>query len=177
MQLFGVFQNKKNRQAEKFDLSMGGVQLKRDKTPKFLGVTFDEYLNAKEHMNHLRIACSKRLNVIKLLAHKSWSLAPSTLVNIYRALVLSKMEYSYFLYDTMPFTFQRQLQTIQNSALRAIFHKNREFCVSELHSLAGLQKIDDRMECLTNNYIETADSNNNPLIQQLLMDYSELSKE
>jgi hypothetical protein len=60
---------------------------------------------------------------------------------------------------------------MQNNALRCIFKKPREYGNENLHKLAGLEKIDQRMRNLNERYFEQALSNNNPIIEQLIEEY------
>ena len=55
----------------------------------FLGIRFDHCLSFKHQVDYLKENCSKRLNCIKILSHKSWNLTTDTLKQIYFALIRS----------------------------------------------------------------------------------------
>ena len=81
----------KNKIEFKLELSDGIIPFNLN--PLFLGVTFDERLSFNLHFNNLRNRAFKRLNIIKILCHKSWHLR-SVLVGIYNALIGSIFAYS-----------------------------------------------------------------------------------
>lgn len=156
---------------------MNDEKIPRDDAPKFLGVRFDPYLSGKNQTKYIRSACCQRLNIIKTLSHKSWGLSTHTLINIYRSVVLSLIEYTSHTFHTLSNTSQKVIQVVQNTALRIIFKQKREFGNLPLHHLAEMPFLKDRMLELTNNYIECAEVNANPLISDLIDDYLELTSE
>ena len=89
--------------------------------PIFLGVTLDENLNFVAHFENLRSRALKRLNVIKIFSHKSWKLSKWTLKSLYRSLVDSIFEYSFFCIANVSTQSLSRAQTIQNRAIRCIY--------------------------------------------------------
>ena len=63
------------------------------------------------------------------------------------------------------------LQSIQNTALRIIFKKNRQFGNTALHQLSNIKKLDDRLAMLKNKFLDKAECTNNPIIVQLIKDF------
>ena len=57
-----------------------------------------EYLCFDKHYANLRIRALRKLNFIKKFSHKSWHLNKKTLVSVFRALVGSIFDYSFFTY-------------------------------------------------------------------------------
>ena len=62
----------------------------------FLEIRFDESLYFNPHFENLRARALSRLNIIKIFSHKSWHLAKKNFTCIYRALVGSIFDYSFF---------------------------------------------------------------------------------
>jgi hypothetical protein len=79
-----------------FDLHINGGRIPYNPEPLFLGVTFDERLCFATHFANLRSRALKRLNIIKIFSHGSWHLNCTTLTNLYRALIGSIFDYSFF---------------------------------------------------------------------------------
>ena len=124
------------------------------------------------------INCGGKLFWLKmLLAHKSWNLDTKTLLNVYKSLVRSLLDYSSFLYGNLSFANKQSLQSIQNTALRLILRKKREDGSDVLHEIAKIEPLEIRMKNIMERYTEKAECNLNPLISDLIDDYSELRSE
>ena len=80
----------------KGSLSLDEEQIPYSRAPVFLGITFDEYLCFNTHYSNLRARAIKRLKIIKIFSHSSWHLDHLTLKRIYRALIGSIFDYSFF---------------------------------------------------------------------------------
>ena len=126
---------------------------------------------SKKMKTHIKDTCLNRLNVIKLLCHKNWKLKSETLVNIYKLLISSIIEYSMFLFNILSKTHKLNLQRIQNKALRAIFYNQRHLKTKELHELAKIDTVEERMEKLKDKYLKKNLTNENPLITQMIEEY------
>ena len=60
---------------------------------KFLGVIFDNKLTFLPHIRYLKEKCVKALNLLRVVAHTSWRADQHTLLNFYRSLVRSMLDY------------------------------------------------------------------------------------
>ena len=60
---------------------------------KFLGLLFDKKLTFIPHIKALKAKCLKVLDVLKVLSNTSWGGDRSVLLNLYRSLVRSKLDY------------------------------------------------------------------------------------
>ena len=132
---------------------------------------YDSNLSGKSHIGKIKKTCISRLNIIRILAHKSWGLKYDTLVQIYKSLIRSIIEYSGLNYDSLGTNQKRELETIQNNDLRAIFKKNREFGNKNLRKLAKVDSIKVRMSKLNGQYLEKCVKQDNPLIIDLIIQY------
>ena len=64
-----------------------------------------------------------KLNIIKILAYKTWQLTKQTLIQIYNVLIRTVIEYSAIIAPIISVTNLNTLQIIQNNALRIILNK------------------------------------------------------
>ena len=155
---------------------MFGVPIPYEANPTTLGVTFDEKLNFTEQVKLIKGKCSKRLNLIRILSHKSWQLKTKTLVSLYRSLIGSIIEYSSFISSLISTTKEKTIQAIQNKAMRAIFKKPYSEKTENLCKVSGLPLVKDRLSELNHRYFEKAISNKNalivPQIEQFLKTFS-----
>jgi hypothetical protein len=137
----------------KFQPKLFGVTIPNQKNPKFIGVKFDERLTFSQHITEIKIKCLKRLNLIKILSHKSWHLNFKTLKTIYQALVRSLMEYSAFVSVIISKTNLAYLQSIQNRAIKAICRPPLNTDLVNFGRVVDFQPIAERLEELFESFL------------------------
>ncbi len=76
---FTIFFKGTNCKNSKIEIKLNNEKIPYDPKPLFLGITFDERLNFSEHTENLSLRALKRINIIKILSHKSWHLGKNTL--------------------------------------------------------------------------------------------------
>ena len=140
---------------------------------KFLGITFDEGLNFKEHFRNLAESCEARIKILKVLSSQSWAINNKILLSIYKLLVRSLIEYSSILFDITNKTSTKRLQVIQNDALRTIFKLKKEDGNQRLYEISQIEKIDERMRKLNDRYFKKAILYENELIVKLISEYED----
>ncbi|XP_062527025.1 RNA-directed DNA polymerase from mobile element jockey isoform X1 [Bombyx mori] len=86
---------------------------------KFLGVIFTKNLSWNKHVYDLSDRASKAFNILKPLARTSWGADPKILLMLYKSIVRSHFEYSYFCYASNSILIKK-LEIIQNNSLRLI---------------------------------------------------------
>jgi len=133
--------------------------------PKFLGVTFDNRLNFKTHFENVVSSCQNRLNIIKILSCKTWKLRPDTLMNIYKSLIRSIMEYSSILYPLISQRSFKKLEIIQNKAIRISYKCGWRENTSELLAMAKLDDLKQRFDELNSRYLEKCLLSNELIIE------------
>ena len=138
--------------------------------PKFLGVTFDNKLNFKTHFEIVVSSCEKRLNVIKILSCKYWILRPETLINIYKMLIRSIMEYSSILYPLISPCTYKKLEVIQNKAIRLSFKDGWRDNTKNLVTRANISDLKQRFDELNSRYLLKCLASDNELIFELMED-------
>ena len=60
---------------------------------KYLGLIFDKKLSFIQHINYIKAKCHKALNMMKVLSHTTWGADRTTLLQLYRSLIRSKLDY------------------------------------------------------------------------------------
>lgn len=152
-------------------LMMFGEQIPYEANPVSLGIIFDEKLNFSAQVKRIKNKCSSRLNLIRILSHKSWQLNKSTLLTIYQAMVGSVLDYSAFILPRLSENLRTTLQAVQNKAIRIIFRKRPGTKTIYLCRLANLVLLSDRMHYLNIKYICKALISENELILSLFKEY------
>jgi hypothetical protein len=166
-----VFSN--GHTVDDFSLKLYGHELEHVDCPKFLGIRFDRKLTFSNQVEHIITSCNNRLNVIKTLSSTFWSIDKKTLLSLYMSLVRSLIDYSSFTITNLSKNDINVLQVMQNTALRCIFNKPRETPIEELHRIADIETIEQRMRNLNEKYFEKASISNNPIIEMLIDEYKE----
>ena len=156
----------------RFDLKLYGANLPYSKENRFLGVIFDESFSFKSNTELLIKKCSSRLNIIKILSHRSWHLSHKTLISMYNCLIRSVFDYTFFNVNSLAEGTFNKLQVMQNCALRSIFKNWERGGVTEiLHAQANLPKVEERMLVLGNQYLKKCEIRQNPLICPLIDEF------
>ena len=128
----------------------------------------DRNVNFNKHVEQIRTKCIRKLNIIKCLSYKKWSLSSNQQVEIYKSLIRSCMEYAAPVLVLNEQNLQK-LHGIQYKALKIIAKDRSPYCSNQfLHDLFQIQPISDRLRELASNYFEAAILNKNPFIIELM---------
>lgn len=87
-------------------------------TLKILGVIFDPKLTWKMHIDNLKTECHRRINILKALASINWGADREILLNSYRAIIRSKLDYGAIIYDSASPSITQKLAPIQTASLQ-----------------------------------------------------------
>ncbi len=155
-------------------ITIYGSRIQREKETKFLGVKIDEKLNFASHIKKIESSCLNRVNILKILSHKSWKLAKTTLSNIYKTLVRSVIEYSSILFPLFKEEAIKKFCVIQNNCMRIISRVRLidKMKISELENSCGIENLKKRMDTLRLRYIYKAVYFENPLIKEIMEDHN-----
>ncbi|GFV48670.1 probable RNA-directed DNA polymerase from transposon X-element [Trichonephila clavipes] len=85
---------------------------------RFLGVIFDRRLTFLPHILHLRKKCEKSLNLLKVLSNTSWGADRTSLLRVYQAIVLSRIDYGCVAYGSTCNSTLQKLDPVHHMALR-----------------------------------------------------------
>ncbi|GBM12996.1 putative RNA-directed DNA polymerase from transposon X-element [Araneus ventricosus] len=102
---------------------------------RFLGLIFDRKLTFLPHILQLRKKCEKSLNILKVLSCTSWGADRTSLLRIYQAVVLSRIDYGCMVYGSARSAALRRLDTVHHSALRICSGAFRTSPVESLYTI------------------------------------------
>ncbi|GFT26303.1 RNase H domain-containing protein [Trichonephila clavipes] len=85
---------------------------------RFLGVIFDRRLTFLPHILQLRKRCEKSLNLLKVLSNTSWGADRTSLLRVYQAIVLSRIDYGCVAYGSACNSTLQKLDPVHHMALR-----------------------------------------------------------
>ncbi|GFY05981.1 probable RNA-directed DNA polymerase from transposon X-element [Trichonephila clavipes] len=115
---------------------------------RFLGVIFDRRLTFLPHILHLRKRCEKSLNLLKVLSNTSWG-ADRTLLRVYQAIVLSRIDYGCVVYGSACNSTLKKLDPVHHMALRICSGAFRTSPVQSLYVTCNQLPLDLRRRKLS----------------------------
>ena len=150
----------------KFMLSIDNKTIPINHSPKYLGVILDRNFNLVEHTNSIRSKCLKKLNIIKCLSYKQWTMKIENQIQVYKTLIRSCLEYASTITEMSEYNVKR-LSGIQYQALRIIYKEKIKCSNQYLHDLSQVEPLEERLHQLSSNYLQKAIINKNTLINKL----------
>ena len=177
--------NKKSQHLEWLKLRLGEKSIPNESIEgiKFLGITLDRYCNFNKHIESLKSKSIDRINIIKHLSSKKYCLNENTLIQLYKSIVRSVIDYSSIIVLICKKKNLANLEAIQNTALRHIFRQkydktNGLITNESLLGKAQIDTIEKRSKQLTIKYIRENLANvGNDLITNLCIDHCKNVKE
>ena len=119
---------------------------------KFLGLLFDKKLSFIPHIKALKAKCLKALDVLKVLCNTNWGGDRSVLLNLYRSLVRSKLDYGSIVYGSARKSYLKCLDTIHHQGLRLALGAFRTSPVESLYAESNEPSLYTRRENLSLQY-------------------------
>ena len=161
-------------EGDNFNLKLYGILIPYDVSPKFLGIVFDPRLSFEAHFKYLEEKLEDRLRILKILSYDpNWKLNTHLLINIYKTLVRSTIDYASIISGAKNQKLIDKLETKQNTAIRIIFKKSLldHVKVEDLRERALVSSIKERHEELLSSYLEKCLTSGNPLIKKVFENY------
>ena len=150
------------------DLLLDGSPIPVVPETKFLGVIFDKKLNFVPHLKHLKVKCTKALNIIKVVAKTDWGADRKVLLRLYRALIRSKLDYGCIVYGSARKSYLQMLEPVANQGLRLCLGAFRTSNANSLHVEANELPLSLRRQKLSLQYaIQLAANSSNPTHPQV----------
>ncbi|GBN64791.1 putative RNA-directed DNA polymerase from transposon X-element, partial [Araneus ventricosus] len=128
---------------------------------RFLGVIFDKKLTFLSHVKQLRKKCESALNILKVLSTTAWGADRLSMLKIYRATVLSKLEYGCTIYGSARKSVLQKLDPIHHTALRLCSGAFRTSPVKSLYVECYEPALELKRQMLSLHYYFKIQSNAN----------------
>ena len=123
-----------------FNLKLQNTLLVRKNAVKYLGVTIDDKLTWKIHLQNLSAQLSRFCGVLYRLRH----LVPSKILTLlYYSLVYSRLQYGITVWGTASATDLHEVKVTQNNIIRTITFSRKFASVTDLYKKLNLLKLDD----------------------------------
>ena len=105
------------------------------------------------HIEALKAKCLKAFDILKVLSSSDWGGDHTVLLNLYRSLIRSKLDYGSIVYGSARKSYLKTLDTIHHQGLRLALSA---FCTSPVKSLyaeSNEPSLDIRREKLSLQYV------------------------
>ena len=121
----------------------------------YLGISIDKNgINWEKSMRKRIDGATNRIQWMGKKGMNAYGWRPIMSLNIYKAFIRPMMEYGLAL-QLVPKSILKQLQNVQNLALRRIASVNRSTSIAGLHTIFGLENMEERNELLHMKYFNT----------------------
>ena len=135
------------------ELLLNGKKINVVKETRFLGVIFDQKLSFIPHLKALKTKCLKALDIMKVAANQDWGADKSVLLNLYRSLIRSKLDYGCIVYGSARPSYLKMLNTVHHQGLRLALGAFRTSPVESLYVEASELPLEQRRIKLSLQYI------------------------
>ena len=119
---------------------------------KFPGIIFDRKLSFIPHIKYLKAKCLKALNLLKVLSHTNWGADRTVLLQLFRSLIRSKIDYGSIVYGSARKSYLMMLDTVHHQGLRLALGAFRTSPVESLYVEAEESSLYLRREKLALQY-------------------------
>lgn len=126
------------------ELFLDGTPIEVAKETKFLGIIFDNKLSFIPHIKMLKKKCSKGLNILKVLSKTKWGADMTSLMNLYRTLIRSKLDYGSIVYGSARKSYIQALDTIHHQGIRLALGAYRTSPIQSLYVEANEPSLENR---------------------------------
>ena len=133
---------KHSRPLDDLGLSIRQEMIKYNRNPRILGLILDQKLTWKDHIDKLVDQCTRRLNIMKMIASRQWGADLSSLRCFYLAYIRSKIGYAAEIWSSCCKSQMLRLCRIQNSALRLITGAVKTTPISAMEIEADVPPLD-----------------------------------
>ena len=130
-------------------LTLDGQPIPVVEETKFLGVIFDKKLTFISHIKKLKAKCQKALNLLRVVAHTDWGADRKILLNLYRTIVRSKLDYGCIVYGSARPSYLKTFDTIHHQGIRLALGAFRTSPAESLLVEANEPSLKDRREKLS----------------------------
>ena len=141
------------RREEVPTLFLNGSILPYEENLRYLGLFFYKRLTFEHHINETISNVKKRMNILKVVSNFNWGADRTTLLRLYKALCLSKIEYGCQIYGSASKTILKKLDVVHNLALRICTGAYRTSPIDSLYVESEISPLFIRREKLGLRYM------------------------
>ena len=139
-----IFNRKGRGTVPEIELKLRNKVLKLVTEKKFLGMIFDQKLSWDLHIAKIKNKSISSLNLLKTIASSKCKTSSDILLNVYKSLILSKIEYGSQAYSTAAPVLLNELDPIHNQALRICLGAFKTTPLESLYVESNINSLEKR---------------------------------
>ena len=143
------YRNKRWLKDQSIDLRLYETQITFCSSVKFLGVIFDQHLNWKEHLSYIKAKALKALDLLKKLSHTTWGARRDTMFTVYKATVLSILDYGCPIYASASESALKTLDAVHHQGIRLCTGAFRSSPTTSLLAESGMLPLSHHRDLIT----------------------------
>jgi len=132
--------------AQNVNLNYNGHRLQEEKTPIYLGITFDPRLTWKVQLQNNKTQAKLRMSLMKKLAGTHWGANQNVLKRLYVGKIRPSLEYGMAATCTASATQQNNRNKVQNQVMRIMTGAMCSTPISCLETITGQQSLQKRSD-------------------------------
>ena len=152
------------------ELKLGKEVIPTKSAHTYLGVIIDQRLKWDKHVEYIKNDCKRRMTLFKHISHADWGADTKTLLKIYQAFILPKIEYGVEAYGSACATTLSKLDPIQNQCLRTATGAFRTSPINSLEVIAGFKSLKESRDEKFAKYIVRALASPTNIVKDILQE-------
>ena len=128
------------------DIKINGEPLREDKQPTYLGVTFDDRLTWKHHINKAATKARRKLAILRKLSGTTWGANEKILSKVYQQGIRPHLEYGSTAWCPASNTTLQEIDKVQSQALRVITGAMKSTRIEEMEKVVAIQNLKGRRD-------------------------------
>ena len=120
----------------------GGVKLEYSTKIKYLGLTLDQKLTFKSHIEEKCLKAKRLLNLTKQVVGREWGLSPQKVMWVYNSIVKPQITYGALVWaNKINKTLRKKLDSVQRLALLGCTHAMRSTPTAGMEAILGIPPL------------------------------------
>lgn len=134
--------------SESQKIVMNGVPLDWSAEVVYLGLTLDQKLLFRSHVEKTKIKCNKIIRALYPLINRRSKLCLKNKLAVFKQIVAPVIQYAMPVWHSTAMSHRKTLQIVQNKALKMILNVPFDTRTTEVHELAKVQTIDQKISSM-----------------------------
>ncbi|BFZ13185.1 hypothetical protein BsWGS_16224 [Bradybaena similaris] len=126
------------------NIKINGIPLREDKQSTHLGVTFDDRLTWKEHINKATAKARRKLAILRKLSGTTWGASGKILNSVYQQSIQPHLEYGPTAWCMASKTTLQELDKVQSQGLRIITEGMKSTPIVKMEEIGRIQLRESR---------------------------------
>jgi hypothetical protein len=133
-------------------VTLNGLSIPWSNQVKYLGLTLDQKLTFKDHIEGIQTKCNKYIKCLYPLINRRSKLCMKNKLLIYKQVFRPAMLYAVPIWSSCCTTRKKTLQRIQNKILKMILKLPPWYSTTEIHRISNVETLEQMSNKITNSF-------------------------